>query len=85
MPGYKLTNVGSCELKRGVGAENAILTNLNTIDCCQTTTNEKRIYFSSNSRILQKHMGSSKILSLKSALLWKIYSLLQNFLLRKCS
>ena len=32
-------------LKKGVGVENAILTNLNTNACCQTTINEKLLYF----------------------------------------
>ena len=37
------TVLGVTTLKSGVGAENALLTNLNAIDCCQTTTNEKLI------------------------------------------
>ena len=52
------------------------ITNLNAADCCQTTTNEKQIYFPTNSCKLQNRMGSSKILSLKSALLGKMHALL---------
>ena len=67
-------------IKGGVGRENAILTNLNAIDCCQTTANEKPIYFSTNSCKLQNHTGSSKIRSLKFALLGKMHALLQDVL-----
>ena len=57
------------------------LTNLNAIDCGQPITNEKLIYFLTNSCKLRKHLGSSKIRSLKSALLGKIHALLQDVLL----
>ena len=63
-----------------MGVENAILTNLNADDCRQTTTNEKPIYFPTNSCKLQNRMSSSKIRSLKSALLGKVHALLQNVL-----
>ena len=63
-------------IKIEVGGENAILTNLNATDCCQTTTNEKKIYFPANSCKLQNHTGSSKIRSLKSALLGEMHALL---------
>ena len=63
-----------------VDAEMQFLTNLNAIDCCQTTTNEKLIYFLTNSCKLQNHLSSSKIRSLKSALLGKIHALLQDVL-----
>ena len=56
------------------------LTNLNAINCCQITTNEKLIYFPINSCKLQKHLGGSKIRSLKSALLGKTHALLQDVL-----
>ena len=56
------------------------ITNLNAVDCCQTNTNEKQIYFPSKSCKLQNRMGSSKILSLKSALLGKMHALLQDVL-----
>ena len=36
------------------------LTKLNAIDCCQTTTDEKLIYFSTNSCKLQKKPGQSE-------------------------
>ena len=49
------------------------ITNLNA-----TTTNEKQIYFPTNSCKLQNRMGSSKSLSLKSALLGKMHALLQD-------
>ena len=58
------------------------LTNLNAIDSCQATTNEKLIYFSTNSCKLQIHLGSSKIRSLKYALLGKMHALLQDVFLR---
>ena len=48
---------------------------------CQTTTNEKLIYFPSNSCKLQKHLANSKSRPLKSALSGKIYALLQDVLL----
>ena len=57
------------------------LTNLNAIDFCQTIINKKQIYFPTNSCKLENHLGSSKILSLKSALLVKIRALLQDVLL----
>ena len=63
-----------------MGAEMRFVSNLNAIDCCQTTTNEKRIYFLTNSCKLQKNLGSSKIRSLKSALLGKIHALFQDVL-----
>ena len=59
-----------------------ILTNLNAIDCCQTTTNEKLIYFPTNSYKLQNCLGSLKIWSLNSVLLGKIHALLQDVLCR---
>ena len=55
-----------------------ILTNLNAIDCCQTTTKEKLIYFPTNSCKLQNCLGSLKIRSLNSVLLGKIHALLQD-------
>ena len=55
-------------------------TNLNAINCCQTTTSEKPIYFPTNSCKLQNRMGSSKIRSLISALLGKMHALLQDVL-----
>ena len=58
-----------------------ILTNLNATDCCQNTTNEKLIYFPTNSCKVQKHLGILKILSLNYALLGKIHALLQDVLL----
>ena len=54
--------------------------NLNAVDCCQTTTTEKPIYFPTNSCKLQNRMGSPKIRSLKSALLGKMHALLQDVL-----
>ena len=54
------------------------LTNLNATDCCQTATIETLLYFPTNSCQLQKHLGSSEIHSLKSALLGKIHALLQD-------
>ena len=50
-----------------------VLTNLKAVDCCQTPTNEKLIYFPINSCKLQNYLGSSNIRSLKSALLGKIH------------
>ena len=38
------TTLGVETLKRGVGVENAFLTNLKVADCCTTPTNEKLIY-----------------------------------------
>ena len=57
-----------------------ILPKLNTIDCCQTTTKVKLIYFPTNAFKQQKHLGSSKFRFLKSALLGKIHAFLQDFL-----
>ena len=56
------------------------LTNLKVVDCCQTPTNEKLIYFPTNSCKLPKHLSSSKIRSLKAALLGKIPALVQDVL-----
>ena len=56
------------------------ITKLNAVDCCQTTTNEKQIYFPTNSCKLHNRMGSSKILYLKSALLGKMHAVLQDVL-----
>ena len=52
------------------------LTNLNAIDCCRTTNNEKLIYVPTYCK-LQNHVVSSKIRSLASALLGKVHALLQ--------
>ena len=65
----------------GVKWKMLFLTNLNATDCCQTATDEKLIYFPTNSCKLQKHLGSSKIRSLKTVLLGKIHALLQAVLL----
>ena len=54
------------------------LTNINATDYCQTTTNERLIYFPTNSDKLQNYLGSSKIWFMKSALLGKIHALLQD-------
>ena len=43
------TALGVTTYERGVSAENATLTNLNANDCCQPTTNEKLVYFPTNS------------------------------------
>ena len=67
--------------KRGVGEEMRFLMNLIAVDCCQTTTNENLIYFTTNSCKLKKHLGNLKIPSLKSALLGKIHTLFQDVLL----
>ena len=74
--------LGVTTSKRGVGTEDALLTNLNAIDidCCQFTANETLIYFRSNLYKLQKHLDSFKIRPLKSALLGNIYASLQNVL-----
>ena len=56
------------------------LTNINSIHCCQTPTNEKLISVQTNSCKQQKHLGSSKILSLNAALLGKMHALLQDVL-----
>ena len=45
-------------LKRGMGAEKAISTNLKVDDCCKT--NEKLIYFPTKSFKLQKQSGKIK-------------------------
>ena len=55
-----------------------ISTNLFATDCCQTTTDQKLIYFPTNSCKLHRHLGSLKIWSLNSALLEKIHALLQD-------
>ena len=52
---------GVTTVKRGMGAENAILTNLNVVDCCQTITNDKWIYVTINSCKLQKTSGQFEI------------------------
>ena len=61
--------------KKGWVRKMWILTNFNAMDCCQTTINEKLI---TDLCKLQKHLGSSKISSLKSALLGKVHVLLQD-------
>ena len=78
---YKLieTALGVTPGKEGWVRKMRFLTNLNAVDCCQSTTNEK-LYFPTNSCKLQKHLGSSKIRSLKSAQLGKIHALLQDVL-----
>ena len=77
------TALGVTTLKRGMGAENPIFNEFKRYDCFQTTTNEKLIYFPINSCKLQKHLGSSNIQSLKSALLGKIHALSQDVLFRQ--
>ena len=57
------------------------LTHLKVTDFCQTTTNEKLIYFPTNSYKLQKYLGSSKIRSLTYSLLRKIHNLLKDVLM----
>ena len=71
--------LGVIALKRRVGVEIRFLTNLNAVDCCKTTTtNETLIYFTTISCKPKTHLGSSKIRSLKSALLGEIHAFMQD-------